>query len=1250
MDPSKQPPKRRKLTDKNLPSTILNSPYYAVDSQMYQDLLQMERKLDWTMTRKKAEVQDALGRTLTTTRTLRIFLSHTVSGQTWQQSTDPTATPAPDAANPETGENIPAFQFKVEGRLLEIPNQRAKDRVPPRKFSTFLKSMVIELDRDPAQYPEGNIAEFNRTANNNTPLDGFTIRRRGDTLTKIRVVIHLDQQPEVYKVHPELGSILGIREDTRVGIQQAFWIYVKIEGLQDKLDRKMIRLDARLRPLFNNAESISFYQIPEILLRYLLPPDPIVLHYTLDPSKAPPEKPIAYDVEVKVDDAALRARMNHVVIGMSQDTARELSKIDDEIAFLTQSLTNSHNKHTFLRAFADDPQGFIQSWLESQSRDLDTILTGGPSEGAMRLDDLRRSEYFRLPWVEEAVAVQEGMRKAARAGLDCMATKQLGKLRQWAGEKISSKDKTSVSDEFKDLERDIELRRQGLWRLHIASEDYKHALSKKKQSEALPDEDKLLPIDALGLVMIQHGEQFGDESAFGTSLVSLGKAHCKIATLQESFAISLESSYIDSVKRAEDEIKEYQHQRKKMESRRLSLDAAYSRLERLKSNPNAKKDKERRDAEEEYEIAKARYEEASHDVHARMSAIQENEIEQLRSLTQLLQLEVNFIEQYMGVIREVKDGWVDEDTIQQLETYHRQHHKPPPPPTATHQTDDSVRSVLTKSPKVAPVAESDPSDDELDVEPEKQKSGGFRARAKSFTRRKSDAGSKAGSRAPSRPQSRAEKERKRSDSTATATSIGGKDTEDEKEDKKKVEKTPKRMSVTGWATSKFGSLGGNKGRKEREKFSALMDDRDDIPSDDEGQRAGLDSDESEDDGSVKRPSIVRHMHAKSKSNPTTPSQSPKVMAKLLQRASTQASPSASPRISPPLQSISKPKVVVALYDFNASSPDELSFKTGDQIVVSSEPTDGWWMGEVKNGNGKKGLFPVTYTRPLPDKESIGGSSSSLSLSGSQGIKSSLSRRPVPLTDVPPRERDHSDDDSSALGVSATIPMTHNSGSHFGFGGHDDPGASDVEEEQHPFGDQFMASTHHSPLRQHRFKIGQGPNDGDSMTSSEADLDDDRNNLVSVADPEPQPESRATTLKNRIVHPTMNANMPPVPPPRKPLDASTAKRPPPPPPPRRNQSISQSGSTSSFPPPPPVLPRRPSTLNSRSSQSSGTSSFVTVAQTTTNTPVDEIGADGITYSPFDSPRDSTFFSGACKEFKQHPFKPKGMCSNCFQMHG
>lgn len=54
--------RRRKLTDKNLPNAFLQIPEFAADSQMYRDLLEMERRLDWTMTRKRVEVQDALQR------------------------------------------------------------------------------------------------------------------------------------------------------------------------------------------------------------------------------------------------------------------------------------------------------------------------------------------------------------------------------------------------------------------------------------------------------------------------------------------------------------------------------------------------------------------------------------------------------------------------------------------------------------------------------------------------------------------------------------------------------------------------------------------------------------------------------------------------------------------------------------------------------------------------------------------------------------------------------------------------------------------------------------------------------------------------------------------------------------------------------------------------------------------------------------------------------------------------------------
>ena len=53
-------------------------------------------------------------------------------------------------------------------------------------------------------------------------------------------------------------------------------------------------------------------------------------------------------------------------------------------------------------------------------------------------------------------------------------------------------------------------------------------------------------------------------------------------------------------------------------------------------------------------------EETQEDVRARMYAIQENELEQLRELTGFLDTEINFVQQYLDVLKEAKTNWIDE--------------------------------------------------------------------------------------------------------------------------------------------------------------------------------------------------------------------------------------------------------------------------------------------------------------------------------------------------------------------------------------------------------------------------------------------------------------------------------------------------------------------------------------------------------------------------------------------------------------
>ncbi|KAJ7913976.1 hypothetical protein B0H13DRAFT_2659425 [Mycena leptocephala] len=484
-----------------------------------------------------------------------------------------------------------------------------------------------------------------------------------------------------------------------------------------------------------------------------------------------------------------------------------------------------------------------------------------------------------------------------------MAGKQLGKLRQWAGEVISSRDKTTVSDEFKELEKDVELRRDGAQRLFLASEAYHRNLAKRKDNGVLDDGEKLMPVDALGMVMIIHGEEFGEDSPFGNSLVTLGRAHCKVATLQEAFAQSFHDSFMASLVRFADDIKEYEALRKKLESRRLSFDAATAKHEKLK---NGKKEKERKDAEEEMARAKSRYEETEEEVEAHMHAIQENEIVQLRELTSFLTLELNYVEQYLDVLKDTRANWPSDSHSTKMHTF------------PTQQKSGSVRSKKSATPSRSRRA-SESSEDEAPS-------------------------SRPGSRPPSRPTSRASASRKRSDSTGTA---GG----DKDRDKR-------RLSVAGWASSAVGSVTG-RGRKSKDKeFASLHDegerDSGQGDSDNSGGLAGSLASmtrraSSKGKGGGSSSSGHGHGHggnSNSNSNGNGNQTTPKLPSRILKP------PSQVPR-----------KVVRALYDFSGSS-DELAFKTGDQIVVLSEVLDGWWMGEL---NGRQGLFPTPYTEVLPDK-------------------------------------------------------------------------------------------------------------------------------------------------------------------------------------------------------------------------------------------------------------------------------------------
>jgi hypothetical protein len=82
-------------------------------------------------------------------------------------------------------------------------------------------------------------------------------------------------------------------------------------------------------------------------------------------------------------------------------------------------------------------------------------------------------------------------------------------------------------------------------------------------------------------------------------------------------------------------------------------------------------------------------------------------------------------------------------------------------------------------------------------------------------------------------------------------------------------------------------------------------------------------------------------------------------------------------------------LVLALYSYQSTSADELSFHKGSVISVISKDEGDWWKGEL---NGKVGLFPSNYVQPLD------------SLKSSEAAKWSDMVKPEILEKIPPTKR------------------------------------------------------------------------------------------------------------------------------------------------------------------------------------------------------------------------------------------------------
>jgi SWI/SNF-related matrix-associated actin-dependent regulator of chromatin subfamily D len=216
----------------------------------------------------------------------------------------------------------------------------------------------------------------------------------GTKEVKCSIFLMLDYQPPQFKLSEQLSKVLGVHTESRPKIITSLWQYVKNNKLQDSDEREYINNDKYLQEIFN-CPRMKFCEIPQRLQAHLLPPDPIVINYVIDPAKPESKKPMCYDIEVHQDDNVRDLMQNFLLSTQSQ---QEISALESKIHETVEGINQLKTQRDFFLSYSTNPQKFMNDWLASQAKDLKTM-----TDSAGNAEEERRSDYYNQTWVQEAV-------------------------------------------------------------------------------------------------------------------------------------------------------------------------------------------------------------------------------------------------------------------------------------------------------------------------------------------------------------------------------------------------------------------------------------------------------------------------------------------------------------------------------------------------------------------------------------------------------------------------------------------------------------------------------------------------------------------------------------------------------------------------------------------------------------------------------------------------------------------------------
>ena len=68
---------------------------------------------------------------------------------------------------------------------------------------------------------------------------------------------------------PELQAVVGEGPMPRTEVTKKLWEYIKANDLQDPTNRRNINADAKLKPIFDGAATVSMFEMTKLVSKHL---------------------------------------------------------------------------------------------------------------------------------------------------------------------------------------------------------------------------------------------------------------------------------------------------------------------------------------------------------------------------------------------------------------------------------------------------------------------------------------------------------------------------------------------------------------------------------------------------------------------------------------------------------------------------------------------------------------------------------------------------------------------------------------------------------------------------------------------------------------------------------------------------------------------------------------------------------------------------------------------------------------------